>query len=432
MPEGMVRVRDCATVLRLQHGTRVPGGPCGFARVRSSVADTSTCAVRSVRVTPPGKTKVSALSNGREGTCPRLFGELREIREVIHDSPTWRAGRTVDEHLAVAISRLSTSRGQTGAAMDPETRRSPASKMGNPSSSSESSQPDSSASSISQRVSVSRVTRALTLPDAKLRRRHGGPGTSRKARRPRPRPRGRDTSPQRRSGPGATRTSGGDSTGRQAVGRRRASRRCRERTSRRPRDGASAVRPVVAISSRSGGRRAHLDQEVGSPGPRRASSKPASARHARPSAIDQSRSEPSRRSARPARRTHWPAPESRVRQVRPGAVAFGSRADREPFRDRLQLAGHPGRHPADDADIALAVLQVDRAALADPCQQLARGIRQGRVHVDPEAGEHRRQFSSERHRSRSPSSPTRRPRPPTMGAAIAPSRAALSTRSTLL
>ena len=56
-------------------------------------------------------------------------------------------------------------------------------------------------------------------------------------------------------------------------------------------------------------------------------------------------------------------------------------------RGRLQLTGQRRRDAPDDADLALAVLELDRAALADAGQQLARGVRQADVDVDP----HRRE-----------------------------------------
>ena len=53
--------------------------------------------------------------------------------------------------------------------------------------------------------------------------------------------------------------------------------------------------------------------------------------------------------------------------------------------DRRQLAGEPRRGPAADPHVALAVLELDRAPLADPREELARRVRDARRRGRPRA-----------------------------------------------
>ena len=64
--------------------------------------------------------------------------------------------------------------------------------------------------------------------------------------------------------------------------------------------------------------------------------------------------------------------------------------------DRAQLAGHRGCHPAVHPDGALAVLQLDRPALADASQELARGVRDLDVDVLPQRRQQRRHLGPQR------------------------------------
>ena len=61
------------------------------------------------------------------------------------------------------------------------------------------------------------------------------------------------------------------------------------------------------------------------------------------------------------------------------------------------------------------VVQLDRAALADPGEQLPRRVRQSDVDVLPERGEERRQLDAAACRARTRSAPRRAPCPPTAG-----------------
>ena len=103
---------------------------------------------------------------------------------------------------------------------------------------------------------------------------------------------------------------------------------------------------------------------------------------------------PGRRSASapsPARRTK-PAADRVAQDATPSAASVASQRSAA----ERSSPGQPGRHPARHADVAVAVLEVDRAALADPGQQLAGRIRDGDVDVLPQRREQRRDLGAQR------------------------------------
>ena len=120
----------------------------------------------------------------------------------------------------------------------------------------------------------------------------------------------------------------------------------------------------------------------------------------RPSATDQRSTRPSARSG-PA---GSPEPGRRSLDQEPAALAAlpappsCRQALGRPARRRLDLAGERRRHPAADPDVALAVLELDRAALADAREQLAVRVRQRHVDVRPR-GSRARSASSVRRAS---------------------------------
>src|SRR3954451_10386953 len=57
------------------------------------------------------------------------------------------------------------------------------------------------------------------------------------------------------------------------------------------------------------------------------------------------------------------------------------------FGDRSQLARERWREAPRDPDVALAVVELDGSPLANPCEQLARSVRNGEVDVLPERRE---------------------------------------------
>src|SRR6185436_17767018 len=67
-----------------------------------------------------------------------------------------------------------------------------------------------------------------------------------------------------------------------------------------------------------------------------------------------------------------------------------------PLGDGRELSLERRRDPAVDPDVALAVVELDRAALADPREELAGRVRDVDVDVDPQRGQQRGDLDTKR------------------------------------
>ena len=204
---------------------------------------------------------------------------------------------------------------------------------------------------------------------------------------------------------------------RQVADPRRASRRCR--AAPRVRLGMERQQPAQASSARGGStapagdrpraaRRADLTVD-------RDDFPPAAAA----AALGDGPDEPSRPSAHGA--ADRPAQERAHPSERASGAASVAATCGPAGGHGLQLAGERRRDTPADADVALAVVELDRAALADARQQLARRVRHRDVDVDPERSRAAPRSRRAACPCRSRSAPTRRPRPAIAGAAFRPS-----------